>query len=65
MKESHAIMIQNKPLKCHHCENDKFYEFGVAMNKKWLSAFDLELFSKKGIAYICDQCGYKHEFYSK
>ncbi len=65
MAESKVVTIKNKTLICHHCENNTFHEVKVSLNKKWFSAFDLELFNTKGKAYICSNCGFKHEFYGE
>ena len=59
------IKIDDKDLKCMFCGNDQFWQADTLLNKKWLATYDLEIFSKTGKAYICDKCGYKHEFISK
>lgn len=57
------VIVKGKNLECMFCKNKSFDIYKIKMNKKWLSIFDLELFSKSGKAYICKNCGFKHEFF--
>ena len=65
MADAKTVTIDGKELKCMYCGYDKFWQADTILNKKWLAFFDLEAWSKVGKAYICDKCGYKHEFISK
>jgi hypothetical protein len=62
-RESKEIAVQDQPLNCLFCHHNKFYTTKVAMNQRWLSWFNYELFSSSGRAYTCERCGFKHEFY--
>jgi predicted nucleic-acid-binding Zn-ribbon protein len=65
MSDAKNITVDGKELKCMYCGCNKFWQADTLLNKKWLAVFDLEAWSKTGKAYICDECGYKHEFISK
>jgi predicted nucleic-acid-binding Zn-ribbon protein len=49
--------------KCLICGGSTFLKEQVLLNEKWSSAFNLEAGAKEGVAYICENCGFKHEFY--
>ncbi len=57
------VIIIDKPLKCLICGNDKFTTSGVRLNSTKGILFNAELFSKGGKAYICDNCGFAHQFF--
>ena len=63
MADAEQVMIKGRQVTCPFCGSTTFYKHDVKMNKKWLAMFDMELFSKSGMACICDQCGLKQEFY--
>ncbi len=56
-------IVNGKKLKCLICGYKEFEKINTKLNKKWLPALDLELFSRRGIAYISKNCGFKHEFF--
>jgi hypothetical protein len=41
----------------------EFKKVNTKLNEKWGAALGMEMFSSEGVAYICVNCGYKHEFY--
>ncbi len=45
------------------CGHNQFWQARTLLNRYWLALFDLEGFSSGGKAYICNKCGYKHEFF--
>ena len=63
MEDEKTVVIDNKQLLCHFCGNAEFKKIYTKMNKKWMAIFDAEMFSPEGTAYICKNCGYKHEFF--
>ena len=63
MNNSSKIHVKGKQLACVFCGNDIFYTKEVKLNNRWLVFLNMELFSEVGRAYICTQCGYKHEFF--
>lgn len=63
MEDEENVVIDNKQLLCHFCGNTGFRKVRTKMNKKWMAIFDVEMFSPEGTAYICTNCGYKHEFF--
>jgi predicted nucleic-acid-binding Zn-ribbon protein len=63
MEEKNFVTINNKQLKCLICENTEFIKVYTKLNEKWASNLGIEIFSSEGVAYICKNCGYKHEFY--
>ena len=65
VKDVKSVKVNNQDLKCVFCGSNKFWEVDTLLNEKWFAAFDVEIWSKRGKAYICDNCGYKHEFISK
>lgn len=56
--------IKGKTLKCLFCGGQEFFSHTTMLNKSWAAAFNLEIMSEVGQAYICKNCGYKHEFYA-
>lgn len=65
MKEDRTITINNKQLICLFCGNSEFKKVATKLNEKWGASFGVEMFNPEGIAYICKNCGYKHEFYKR
>jgi predicted nucleic-acid-binding Zn-ribbon protein len=65
VSDAKNVTIDGKELKCMYCGYDKFWQSDTMLNAKWLAALDLEAWGKTGKAYICDKCGYKHEFITK
>jgi len=65
MEKVDKVDIHNKVLTCMHCGHTEFWQASTLLNKTWLSFLDLEGFSNRGKAYICERCGYKHEFIDK
>jgi len=63
MKEVPAPEVNGKPLRCVVCGSQEFKEILIKLNKKWLTILDIEMFAKSGKGYICNQCGFLHEFY--
>jgi hypothetical protein len=60
------IKINGKELKCLFCGGSQFGVYNTLLNKKWLAMLDWEWLSpKEGKAYVCKNCGYKQEFFSK
>ena len=62
------VKINDKTLTCMFCGNNTFDEIKTTLNRRLLAMFGLEilnLYGKKslGKAYICNRCGYKHEFF--
>lgn len=64
MEEENEVIIEGKRLECLFCGNSSFAKIYTKLNKKWLSILDTEMFAPEGTAYICRNCGYKHEFFS-
>lgn len=60
-----TVSINGKELKCMYCGHNMFWQAETLLNQKWLSIFNQEAWGKSGKAFICDKCGYKHEFISK
>ena len=63
MKEENFVMVGDKQLRCLFCSNSEFKKVNTKLNLKWAASFGAEMFSPEGIAYICSNCGYKHEFF--
>ena len=63
MQEESFIMIGDKQLKCLFCGENEFKKVNTKLNLKWAASFGAEMFSPEGAAYICKNCGYKHEFF--
>ena len=61
-KQPQPVEIQGKPLNCKFCNNTTFNTIKTVTSKRAFAFFDLEWLGKSGTAYICSQCGYKHEF---
>ncbi len=63
MEEERIVTINNKQLLCLFCDSAEFKKVNTKLNEKWRSSFGGEMSSPEGVAYICKNCGYKHEFY--
>lgn len=63
MKNPEKFMVNGKELTCLYCGENMFYAHDVKLNKSLFVFLDIELFSKGGKAFICENCGFKHEFY--
>ena len=63
MEEERIVTINNKQLLCQFCGSSEFKKVNTKLNKKWMAILDAEMFSPEGVAYICKNCGYKHEFF--
>jgi len=63
MDDEKTVVINNKQLLCQFCGNAEFQKVNTKMNKKWFAILDVEMFAPEGTAYICRNCGYKHEFF--
>ncbi len=63
MTKISTVQINGSELKCMLCGYNQFWQADTLLNRKWLAALDLEGFSSGGKAYICNKCGYKHEFF--
>ncbi len=67
MKET--VKILDIKLVCHHCGNDMFSHQNTILNRRLFSILDMEWLAAftggrtMGVAYICDKCGLKHEFF--
>ncbi len=59
------VTVKNKDLKCVVCGNDTFDKVGVRLNSKRAIFWDAEMFARGGEAYICDNCGFSHEFFTQ
>ncbi len=64
MEEPQRKQIYDKNLQCLVCGEEEFYEHAVKLNKRLLVFLDIEWLGKTGKAYICSNCGYKHEFFN-
>lgn len=58
-----TITINDKQLKCLICGNDQFNESGIKLNSTTAVFLEIEWLAKGGKAYICDRCGFNHEFF--
>ena len=65
MKNKQTVQIKGQNLRCLFCGNEEFVVQNVMLNKTWASILDIEWLSNEGKAFICANCGYKHEFYHK
>lgn len=65
MEVKSQVKIRDKKLQCLFCGGEEFLSQATMLNKSWAAAFNLEILSEVGQAYICKNCGYKHEFYTK
>jgi len=63
MKEERVVTINNKQLLCQFCSGAEFKKVATKLNEKWRASLGGEMFSPEGVAYICSNCGYKHEFF--
>jgi len=63
MEEESLVMVGDKQLRCLFCSGSEFKKLNTKLNEKWASSLGIEMFSPEGIAYICKNCGYKHEFF--
>lgn len=63
MEEERMVTINNKQLLCLFCGSAEFNKVNTKLNEKWAAGLGIEMFSPEGAAYICKNCGYKHEFY--
>ena len=63
MEKENFVMINDKQLCCLFCGSLEFKKVNTKLNEKWGAALGMEMFSSEGVAYICVNCGYKHEFY--
>lgn len=66
--ENYKKIINGKELKCLFCNNNTFIEAQTILNRSLLATLNWEylgVLTKRGIgtAYICKNCGYKHEFF--
>ena len=64
MSNPETYIVNEKELKCVNCGENLFYAHDVKLNKSLFVFLDIEMFSKGGKAFVCDNCGYKHEFYT-
>jgi hypothetical protein len=63
MEEERVVTINNKQLLCLFCGGAEFKKVNTKLNEKWAAGLGIEMFSSEGVAYICKNCGYKHEFF--
>ena len=58
-----SVVKNSKDFRCLNCGADKFFESNIKLNSRWAVLLDMEIFSKRGTSYICEKCGYNHEFF--
>jgi predicted nucleic-acid-binding Zn-ribbon protein len=63
MKAPEKCRVNDKELTCLFCGETLFYRHEVKLNKSVMVFLDIEWLGKTGSAFICANCGYKHEFY--
>ena len=63
MEEDSFVMINDKQLRCLFCGSSEFKKINIKLNEKWAASLGAQMFSSEGVAYICKNCGYKHEFF--
>lgn len=63
MKEESFVMVGDKQLRCLFCSGTEFKKVNKKLNLKWAASFAAEMFSPEGVAYICKNRGYKHEYF--
>lgn len=54
--------LNNKVLKCHHCENDTFFTRTEQLHTPRSTLFNMEWMDKTASCFICSECGYIHWF---
>ena len=57
--------VRGKPLRCPHCEHDRFWTRNTLMNTKGITFLGVEWANKAAQNYVCDQCGYVLWFLDK
>jgi hypothetical protein len=63
MNEESFVMVGDKQLRYLFCSGTEFKKVNTKLNLKWAASLGAEMFSPEGLAYICKNCGYKHEFF--
>ena len=56
------VVMKTRDLRCLFCGHDQFTELETRMPWGWLVFWDVGLFGRRVKAYVCEECGYKHEF---
>lgn len=60
---SEKVKIKDRVLKCVVCGSDTFDKVDVKLNSTGAVLWNAELFARGGEAYICDSCGFAHQFF--
>ena len=61
--ESETVEILGRELRCHVCNNDRFWRKEAQLNTALASFLNFEWANTSGTCIICNQCGYIHWFY--
>ncbi len=54
--------INEKPLTCWFCGNQRFWKRESQLHTKLMTFFELEWMNKTASCYVCEHCGYIHWF---
>ena len=57
-----TIEIFGRQLKCHVCENDRFFKREAQLNTRTATMFSIDWANPSGVAVICAHCGFIHWF---
>lgn len=60
-----ARTVLGRPLRCPHCNHDRFWTRTTLMNTRGVSFFGFDWANKVAQNYVCDQCGYVVWFLDK
>ena len=51
-----------KPLLCHHCGHDEFWDREAQLNTSTATFFGFDWANASGTCYVCARCGFIHWF---
>jgi len=54
--------VNDKPLRCVVCENDRFFERSAQLNTAVAEFFDLAWANRSATCFVCSECSYVHWF---
>jgi len=61
-EEAEQYEINNKRLKCYHCENTTFFTRQEQLHSPATTFLNMEWLDKTATCFVCADCGYIHWF---
>jgi len=61
-KETEEYLIKEKPFRCTHCGNNKFWYRKALLNTAMAEFFELSWANRQAKCLVCSECRYIHWF---